>query len=263
MDETLKVPTEVVADSPSESATPLATVIAPAAEAGGSSFHADVASQLKTLIAEALSQNTDLARLREINTLVTALLATQISLPLRTSPVSLESALAMRQLLRQMALDSYREEYKEFSDVWKALETKAQATVTIAGIFMAAAFTFAKDLAATRLDYYGNLFLGAAIILLIPTIICSVFVLWRRTVKSVPSGEDVESWADAIANTSDDDLPDRTCRFLDQHSSVWKETVASTKEAIAEKERLLHLAQTLLLFAIGAAVVVTLKLLRV
>jgi hypothetical protein len=107
------------------------------------------------------------------------------------------------------------------------------------------------------------LFLGAAIIFLIPTIILSVLVLWRRTVKSIPEGEAVEQWADALAQTSDDDLPDSTRRFIDTHSGVWKTTVISAKEAITQKEGLLHAAQILLLLAIGAAAVVTLMLINV
>lgn len=257
MDEPLKVQGQAGADSPSGVVPPL--VPQPSAPKPA----VEQSTQLKQWVAEALDADTNLTRIREINQLVTAFLSAQLKTPSQTSTVSAESALSMRQLLRQRALDSYREEYKELSEVWKALETKAQGTVTIAGIFIAAAFTFAKDLAATRLDYYGNLFLGAAIILLIPAIICSVLVLWKRTVQSIPSAEDIEWWADLIRDTPDNALPDRICSFLDQQSIVWKETVASSRDAIERKAELLLVAQVLLLLAIGAASVVTLKLIRV
>jgi len=263
MDDTLKVPSELPTDLPASAPqslarTPTTDVSKPQQPDG-----LDTTIQIKALVREALAEDINLARLREINVLVTSLLSAQLSAPPPAQGVSSESANAMRQLLRQIALDSYREEYKEISDVWKALEAKAQGTVTIAGIFVAAAFTFAKDLAASRLDFYGNLCLGAAIMLLIPTIICSILVLWKRTVKSIPSGEAIESWADAIAEATDDDLPDRIRRLLDQQSAVWKETVASAKDAIDKKAQLLHTAQVLLVFAIGAAAIVTLRLLKV
>jgi hypothetical protein len=265
MDDILKVQREVMAEAPSNVAQ-LAKPI-PATQIVNTNraeiTESDIATQVKNLVAEGLSENVDLSRLRELNRLVAALLSTQLGGPSSTPVVSAESADLMRRFLRQTALDSYREEYKEFADVWKSLESKAQGTVTIAGIFIAAAFTFAKDLATTRLDFYGNVFLGAAILLLIPTVICSVLVLWKRTVKSIPSGETVEQCADALVQTTDDDLADHTRRFLDQQSALWKETVASTKEAIARKAELLHAAQVLLLLAIGAAAVVTLKLINV
>jgi hypothetical protein len=218
--------------------------------------------QIRKLVSEALSENTELARLRELNKLIIELITTQQGASKAPGP-SAETLISMRRTLRQTVLDSYREEYKELSDVWKSLETKAQGTVTIAGIFIAAAFTFAKDLANTRLDYNGKLFLAAAIIFLIPTIILSLLVLRRRTIKWIPAGTDVESWADAIEGVSDEDLADRARRLIDEHSGVWKQTVESTREATAEKEKLLYAAQVLLLFAIGAATVVTLKLLNI
>lgn len=218
--------------------------------------------QIRRLVSEALSENTELVRLRDMNKQVLELLNNRPDGLVNRPGPSAETLIAMRRTLRQTVLDSYREEYKELSDVWKSLETKAQGTVTIAGIFIAAAFTFAKDLASTRLDYPGKLFLAGAIIFLIPTIILSVLVLRRRTIKWIPAGTDVEQWADDIENVPNEELPDRARRFIDEHSGVWKETVASTKKATAEKEALLYAAQILLLFAIGAATVVTLKLLN-
>jgi hypothetical protein len=215
---------------------------------------------IRGLVSEALSENTDLNRLRELNKLIAQLLAAQQcdsgGGPARTP----DTLFAMRRSLRQTVLDSYKDEYKEFSEVWKSVETKAQGTVTIAGIFIAAAFTFAKDLAATRLDWYGKLFLGAAIVLLIPSIVLSVLALRRRTIKSIPAGSQVEQWADDIQDASEEDLAELTQRFIDQHSLIWKETTESTKAAVAQKEGLLYAAQLLLLFAIGAATIVTLKL---
>jgi len=216
---------------------------------------------IRRLVTEALSENTDLARLRELNQLIIELISRQDQLSKEPSP-SAETLISMRRTLRQTVLDSYKEEYKELSDVWKSLETKAQGTVTIAGIFIAAAFTFAKDLASTRLDYYGKLFLAGAIVLLIPTIILSVLALRRRTIKWIPAGIDVERWADDIEDVPNDELTDRARRFIDVHSEVWRETVASKKKATAKKEELLYAAQILLLFAIGAATIVTLKLLN-
>jgi len=264
MDDTLRDPATIAAAIPSNVASPpLLAPVVPKPATGQNTDGDHIALLIRTLVAETLSEATDPARLREINRLVLQLLIAPPSDHSNDSDISAESAVSMRQMLRQVTLDSYREEYKELSDVWKSLEAKAQVTVTIAGIFIAAAFTFAKDLTTTRLDFYGNLCLGAAMIFLIPTIVLAVFVLWRRTVKSIPGGETVEQWADISGNTSNENLPEMTRRFIDQQSIVWKDTVASAKEAIVQKEECLHAAQILLLLAIGAAAIVTLKLINV
>jgi hypothetical protein len=39
--------------------------------------------------------------------------------------------------LLQVALEAYKDEYREISDSWRNTETKAQGAVAIAGIFMA------------------------------------------------------------------------------------------------------------------------------
>ena len=262
MDEDLKNPIDDAADDQGAPSAPRAELARPEPAVPEAKPPAVDQDQIRKLVSEALSESTELARLRELNKLIIELITTQQGASKAPGP-SAETLISMRRTLRQTVLDSYREEYKELSDVWKSLETKAQGTVTIAGIFIAAAFTFAKDLTSGRLDHYGKLFLGGAIIFLIPTIILSVLVLRRRTIKWIPAGTDVESWADAIANVPDEELAENARRFIDEYSGVWKQTVESTREATDKKEALLYAAQVLLLFAIGAATVVTLKLLNI
>ncbi len=217
--------------------------------------------QIRQLVTEALSENTELARLRELNKLIVELVTRRQEVASKEPGPSVETLISMRRTLRQTVLDSYKEEYKELSDLWKSLETKAQGTVTIAGIFIAAAFTFAKDLTSTRLDFCSKLFLAVAILLLIPTVILSVLALRRRTIRWIPAGADVEQIADHIEDVPNEDLADRARRFIDEHSGIWKQTVESTREATTRKEELLNVAQILLLFAIGAATIVTLRVL--
>jgi hypothetical protein len=175
----------------------------------------------------------------------------------------IEKLLAIRESFRQAALDAYREEYKELTEVWKALETKAQGTITIGGIFIAAAFTFAKDLASTRLDYYGNLLLGAVIFLLIASVCFSILALKTREVSIPPGGESVEELANDLREVNDGDLFDRKRRFINDQSTLWKTSVSTTRTAIEDKERWLDLSQGFLTVAIVIAGALTLKLLRI
>jgi hypothetical protein len=177
---------------------------------------------------------------------------------------SYEKVVEMRESFRQAALDAYREEYKELSEVWKGIELKAQGTITIAGIFIAAAFTFAKDLTTNqRLDFYGNLLLGAAIVCLIISIIFSVLALKTREVYLPPGGERIKNMADHYKAVIDEDLPDRKRRFINQHTSAWQEVVDDAREAVDDKERWVRTAQGFLVVAIIIAATLTLGLLKV
>src|SRR6266852_3037846 len=99
--------------------------------------------------------------------------------------ISFDEALKIRTSWSEAVLDTYRKEYAELSDVWKGIDTKAQGTATIAGVFVAAAFTFAKDLTGNKLDNLGRWLLAVAIFLLIVSIAFSVFALKMREVVGV------------------------------------------------------------------------------
>lgn len=51
----------------------------------------------------------------------------------------------------EMAHKAYWDEYKEYNDAWKSLEAKAQAMITSNGIFLAAAFAFARETRLTSM----------------------------------------------------------------------------------------------------------------
>jgi hypothetical protein len=217
-------------------------------------------------VVRALKEEKSFADVSEIKELLRQVVEnTQTPLPAPPALVpSYEKAVEMRESFRQAALDAYREEYKELSEVWKGIELKAQGTITIAGIFIAAAFTFAKDLTATqRLDFYGNLLLGAAIVSLIISIIFSVLALKTREVELPPGGERLKNMADHYKAVRDEDLPDRTQRFINQHASAWQEVVDDAREAIDDKERWVRTAQGFLVVAIIIAATLTLGLLKV
>ena len=45
----------------------------------------------------------------------------------------------------EAGLTAYSDEYKEQADIWKILESKAQVSITVAGIFLAATFAFVQQ----------------------------------------------------------------------------------------------------------------------
>jgi hypothetical protein len=51
--------------------------------------------------------------------------------------------------LPRLALENYREEYRDLSETWRSLDTKAQGLGAIAGIFLAALFAWAREMPPT------------------------------------------------------------------------------------------------------------------
>jgi hypothetical protein len=45
----------------------------------------------------------------------------------------------------EAGLTAYSDEYKEQADIWKILESKAQVSITVAGVFLAATFAFVQQ----------------------------------------------------------------------------------------------------------------------
>ena len=98
-----------------------------------------------------------------------------------------EDVSSIREFLRKNLFDSYRDEYKEISDIWRGLETKAQGNIAIAGIFIAGAFAFiAKP--ETGIHWLEKQFLIASLVFLVISVVSSVLVLKVREVYFPPMG---------------------------------------------------------------------------
>ncbi len=83
--------------------------------------------------------------------------------------------------LRLTALQRAREEYAELADNWKQLEGKAQATSTIAGVFLAAILAFGdsggKALSILE-STLGKVSATLVVVALCASILCAVLSLW-------------------------------------------------------------------------------------
>lgn len=69
------------------------------------------------------------------------------------------------------ALDRATAEFALLTDTWKNIDTKAQATATIGGIFVAATFAIAKD---AKFSGFEKIILFSAILFLIAGIVASI-----------------------------------------------------------------------------------------
>ena len=174
----------------------------------------------------------------------------------------------IKEALQKAVVETHREEYGKLTDIWKGLETKAQATVTIAGIFIAAAFAFVREFKALQLSEANKIVLIAAFSCLVLSIILSILVLTLRKVSPPPTGGEMRQIAadvlrlrsDETADQHDESIPDLYLDFFNEHVILWQRVIVSASKVIKWKVRCLWAAQWLLMFATFLIVWLTLSI---
>lgn len=140
-------------------------------------------------------------------------------------------------------------EYKDLVDSWRLLETKGQALSSVAGIFIAAAFAFARDL-STGTSRPLKLVLLLAVGALLWTIVWGVAALFVRAVQSPLGASGKLALTDDLLRVqASPDFPDRYRNFLRDQIAVWEGALDSFRTANHQKARFLVAGQSTLLFA--------------
>lgn len=156
------------------------------------------------------------------------------------------------------ALQSYRDEYKELSDTWRHVEGKAQGTITVAGIFLAAAFAFVRDLTGAGTGLVEKSILAVAVGMLTVTVILAVLSLRVRELVAPPLGENLDDLITDLSGVSDaEEIAERLPRFVGDQLSLWKTANEAVDRVNKDKASLVALAQRLLLLAIGLVAALT------
>ena len=145
----------------------------------------------------------------------------------------------LRQLLLQKTLERYEGEYEELLENWRDLERKAQLTITIASAFLAGIFAFVR--AGSSINPDVKIFLILAIILLLPTLLCALFVFSIKERYIAPSGDTVREFAIELINhaTTEPDLEERVPDFLNEVIRQWEEVNENLLQLNSEKAAML------------------------
>lgn len=160
------------------------------------------------------------------------------------------------QLLRD-ALDSYKEEYSELSEIWRNLDGKAQGAIAVSGIFLAGMLAFVRALLQSASSAEKWLLTVSAIFLVL-SIIFALIVLWVRTVPKAPLGESLEILINDLLSMEDGTEPERLHNFSRDHARMWKITNIEIQKVNEKKAFYLVWAQGMLIMAIGTVVLFTL-----
>jgi multisubunit Na+/H+ antiporter MnhG subunit len=165
--------------------------------------------------------------------------------------------------LIELALERARYEYTELAENWKQLDTKAQGTGALSGVFLAAVFAFGQQNSPLLAIVAVKAMAIGLILLLTGAILCAVLCLWTREAQMPPDAETVRDQVKAFLGADLDDearLAEREALlagFLDD----WVAANATLSARNAAKSRWLTRAQVLLVA--GAAISAVLTCVRV
>lgn len=164
-------------------------------------------------------------------------------------------------LLNQEVLSAAKGYYSELVQNRAALDKKAEGTVSIAGIFLAAVFAFARELGEGAL-IVEKVMLGTVVVLLICTVVLSLLALQARKARTAPPAVIIRKHVGVVirsqASRPEDEYLAMAMSALNTLSGVWDEASKDVLVVIEKKGRLVKLAQCVLFAAsvLVAAIVI-------
>jgi len=150
--------------------------------------------------------------------------------------------------LRRLAVETYCNEFKELSDSWRSLDTKAQGLGAIAGIFLAAVFARTRDLPSS----FGScerLILAAATLLLVVAVGAAVLALWIGRTAMAPLGQTAEFIDLILQHAKKDELNEAIENFYNDQITVWKKANGDMRKHIPTKATSITCGQGALVIA--------------
>lgn len=162
-------------------------------------------------------------------------------------------------VLREKALLASYDEYKELTGTWRNLDVKAQGNITVAGIFVAAAFAYLTKFSAPGLG--EKVFLLFTVVFLIICVVLSLVVLQVREVPPHYLGGFMRRMVGDLEGATEAELQAYLPTFYNLHADLWNSTSDKLIKANKDKGAFLWLAQVSLIVAIcTAAMLVVLKI---
>lgn len=168
------------------------------------------------------------------------------------------STAEIKESFRQAVLDAYLIEYKELSETGRGLESKAQGSIAVAGIFIAAAFAYIRDITPIALSP-EKILLGLAILLLVLSVILSILALRVRKVTAPPLGEFTHYYIkDLLQVTDEAAFQEYLPVVFNDHATRWLNIKQETYKLNQIKARYLWSAQLFLMASILTVALLTL-----
>lgn len=163
----------------------------------------------------------------------------------------------IRHNLHSSVIEAYANEYKELAETWRNLESKAQSAITVAGIFIAGAFAYVREIKPPT-HTTEKVLLEVSVGFLIASVVLSILALRLRKVAAPLMGDNMNTMVGDLLQLSDDEnflkrLPDH---YNDQ-SGLWRKVKEETHAANQSKARFLWWSHITLVIAIVVVACIT------
>ena len=156
----------------------------------------------------------------------------------------------LKTALRKGLIASYKDAYLESTDTWKNLETKAQATIAIAGVLVAAVVAFIEKLTLVFVTLQGVL-LAVAVAFLLYSIYYAIMVLKIQHTDAPPYGDFLNETIQRLLTMSDENELKERAEILDAEViAAWGQVTAKTRTIVKQKAKALWDSQICLIAAI-------------
>ena len=156
--------------------------------------------------------------------------------------------------LLQDTLNSYKEDHRELSEIWRNLDSKSQGVITVNGIFLAGMFAFIRGLSqSATCNEKWLLTISAALLIL--SVVLALVALWVRSVPGAPLGESLQTLVDDILAAEDVPEPEKLNDFMRDHARMWKSTNIEIQKTNELKALFLMWSQGILMLSISVIVI--------
>lgn len=131
--------------------------------------------------------------------------------------------------------EACRKDYEEKGDIFIALDNKAQATISLAGIFIAAVFAFLRLQDPTALNQFIGRFeivaIASLIALLIAVVVLCLLALRVREVRTAPPPQQFFELTKDVLNLSPEQVS------VAHHEDLLKDLIATWTEVLDDGQR--------------------------
>lgn len=151
--------------------------------------------------------------------------------------------------LLKMALDARREEYKDLSELWRHLDTKAQSTVPLVGILMAAFVGFVTKKGGPVCVADRVLSVGEVLLLTATAVLFVVSLTLRESIGAPFLGV-LQSMIDDVLKLSPDERAKRMDDLAREELDAWEKCNDSVRLVTEKKSKWLYRGQISICVAI-------------
>ncbi len=162
----------------------------------------------------------------------------------------------IREKIENTLLEAYRNEYKEHISIWQNLESKAQGTVAMSGVFLAGIFAFIRQLGDQSNDVIRVLLVFAIIFLALSLLSC-ILVLKTRKRPALPGGAIVEKIVvDLIEGSANNVSASQYLLFIRDQTKAWSRVNMEINKINNDKAKHLWIAHRFIISSLGIVLLI-------